>query len=157
MSIQVDVQLRRGAFALDAAFEAGPGLTALFGRSGSGKTTLIDLIAGLARPDRGPDRRRTARRWWIPRRGLFLPPHRRRVGVVFQDARLFPHLSVRANLGYGRAFARRHRADPATFDAVTGMLGIGHLLDRRPAGLSGGERQRVGDRAGAARQVRACC
>ncbi len=141
MSIQVDVQLRRGAFALDAAFEAGPGLTALFGRSGSGKTTLIDLIAGLARPDRGRivadgmvliD---TAAR-------IFLPPHRRRVGVVFQDARLFPHLSVRGNLRYGRAFARRPR-DPETLDAVTGMLGIGHLLDRQPVGLSGGERQRV--------------
>ncbi|MCJ2084956.1 molybdenum ABC transporter ATP-binding protein [Methylobacterium sp. E-005] len=141
MSIQVDVSLRRGAFTLDAAFEAGAGLTALFGRSGSGKTTLIDLIAGLARPDRGRivvgdvalvD---TAAR-------LFQPPHRRRVGVVFQDARLFPHLSVRTNLAYGRVFAR-YRADPAQFDAVIGMLGIGHLLDRRPAGLSGGERQRV--------------
>ncbi|MBE7247019.1 MAG: ATP-binding cassette domain-containing protein, partial [Actinomycetospora chiangmaiensis] len=141
MSIQVDVELRRGAFTLAAAFEAGPGLTALFGRSGSGKTTLIDLIAGLARPDRGrivaddtvlvDDAART-----------FLPPHRRRIGVVFQDARLFPHLSVRGNLGYGRAFARRPK-DPATFDAVIGMLGIGPLLDRRPDGLSGGERQRV--------------
>ena len=141
MSIQLDVTLRRGDFALDAAFEAGPGLTALFGRSGSGKTTLIDLIAGLARPDRGrivvdgATLVDTAA-------GLFLPPHRRRIGVVFQDARLFPHLSVRTNLQYGRRVAR-HRADPATFAAVTGMLGIGALLDRRPAGLSGGERQRV--------------
>ncbi|MBE7245547.1 MAG: molybdenum ABC transporter ATP-binding protein, partial [Actinomycetospora chiangmaiensis] len=141
MSIQVDVQLRRGAFALEAAFEAGPGLTALFGRSGSGKTTLIDLIAGLARPDRG---RIVADGTVLVDMAArtFLPPHRRRVGVVFQDARLFPHLSVRTNLGYGRALARRPY-DPAIFDAVTGMLGIGHLLDRRPAGLSGGERQRV--------------
>jgi molybdate transport system ATP-binding protein len=141
VSIQIDVRLRRGAFALDAAFGAGSGLTALFGRSGSGKTTLIDLIAGLARPDRG--------RIVVDgtalvdtEAGLFLPPHRRRVGVVFQDARLFPHLSVRSNLQYGRVFAR-HRADPAAVAAVTGMLGIDHLLDRRTAGLSGGERQRV--------------
>ncbi|CAM2944746.1 MULTISPECIES: molybdenum ABC transporter ATP-binding protein [Methylobacterium] len=141
MSITVDVQLRRGAFALDAAFAAGPGLTALFGRSGSGKTTLIDLIAGLARPDRG---RIVAGGATLvdTAAGVFLPPHRRRVGVVFQDARLFPHLSVRSNLGYGRIFARRP-ADPAGFAAVTEMLGIGHLLDRRPVGLSGGERQRV--------------
>lgn len=135
MSIQVDVQIRRGAFALEAAFEAGPGLTALFGRSGSGKTTLIDLIAGLARPDRG--RITVGGAPWVDTAaGLILPPHRRQVGVVFQDARLFPHLSVRTNLGYGRIFAR-HRADPVAFAAVTGMLGIDHLLDRRPAGLSG--------------------
>ncbi|QGY03936.1 molybdenum ABC transporter ATP-binding protein [Methylobacterium mesophilicum SR1.6/6] len=141
MSIQVDVELRRGAFTLAAAFEAGPGLTALFGRSGSGKTTLIDLIAGLARPDRG----RIVADGTVLVDGaarIFLPPHRRRIGVVFQDARLFPHLSVRSNLGYGRAFARRPK-DPATFAAVTGMLGIDPLLDRRPDGLSGGERQRV--------------
>ncbi|MEL6059827.1 MULTISPECIES: molybdenum ABC transporter ATP-binding protein [unclassified Methylobacterium] len=141
MSIQLDVTLRRSAFTLEAAFEAGPGLTALFGRSGSGKTTLIDLIAGLARPDRG--------RIVVDgvalvdtEAGLFLPPHRRRIGVVFQDARLFPHLSVRTNLGYGRVFARQ-RSDPAQVDAVVEMLGIGHLLDRRPSGLSGGERQRI--------------
>ncbi|MHB2208985.1 molybdenum ABC transporter ATP-binding protein [Methylobacterium sp. CM6257] len=141
MSIQVDVQLRRGAFALNAAFEAGPGLTALFGRSGSGKTTLIDLIAGLARPDRG--RIIVDQVTLVDTAGrIFLPPHRRRVGVVFQDARLFPHLSVRSNLRYGRVFARQ-RPDPAAFGAVIGMLGIEHLLDRRPGGLSGGERQRV--------------
>ena len=141
MSIQLDVRLRRGAFALDAAFEAGPGLTALFGRSGSGKTTLIDLIAGLARPDRG--RIAVAGAVLVDTAGgVFLPPHRRRIGVVFQDARLFPHLSVRTNLAYGRVIARQP-SDPADFAAVTEMLGIGHLLDRRPHGLSGGERQRV--------------
>ncbi len=141
MSIRVDVSLRRGAFSLEAAFEAGPGLTALFGRSGSGKTTLIDLIAGLARPDRG----RIAAGGAVlvdTQARIWLPPHRRRVGVVFQDARLFPHLSVRKNLGYGRFFARLP-ADPQDFAAVTGMLGIDHLLERYPAGLSGGERQRV--------------
>ncbi len=121
MSIQVDVHLRRGAFALDAAFAAGPGLTALFGRSGSGKTTLIDLIAGLARPDHG--RIVTDGATLVDSAaGIFLPPHRRRVGVVFQDARLFPHLSVRTNLGYGRVFGRQ-QADPAGFSAVTEMPG----------------------------------
>ncbi|GJE38587.1 molybdenum ABC transporter ATP-binding protein [Methylobacterium persicinum] len=139
--IAVDVALRRGAFSLEAAFTAGLGLTALFGRSGSGKTTLIDLIAGLATPDRG--RIAVAGHVLVDRRArIVLPPHRRRVGVVFQDARLFPHLSVAQNLAYGRVFARLPH-DPAEFDAVTGMLGIGPLLARQPAGLSGGERQRV--------------
>ncbi|MCJ2014935.1 molybdenum ABC transporter ATP-binding protein [Methylobacterium sp. J-076] len=140
-AITVDVSLRRGDFALEAAFAAGPGLTALFGRSGSGKTTLIDLIAGLATPDRG--RIAVSGHVLVDRgAGIALPPHRRRVGVVFQDARLFPHLSVARNLAYGRVFARLPH-DAAEFAAVTGMLGIAPLLARRPAGLSGGERQRV--------------
>ena len=141
MTIEVDVGLRRGAFTLETAFRAGPGLTALFGRSGSGKTTVIDLIAGLARPDRG--RIVVGGETLVDtERGLRLPVHRRRLGVVFQDARLMPHLNVRHNLTYGRFFAGR-RSGPIAFDAVTDMLGIGHLLERRPAGLSGGERQRV--------------
>ncbi|TXM66205.1 molybdenum ABC transporter ATP-binding protein [Methylobacterium sp. WL120] len=141
MTIAVAVALRRGAFTLDAAFEAGAGLTALFGRSGSGKTTLIDLIAGLSRPDRG--RIVVAGETLVDtERRIALPVHRRRIGLVFQDARLFPHLSVRGNLGYGRLFSGQ-RADRAEHDAVVDMLGVGHLLDRRPAGLSGGERQRV--------------
>jgi molybdate transport system ATP-binding protein len=140
-AIAVDVSLRRRDFTLEAAFTAGPGLTALFGRSGSGKTTLIDLIAGLARPDRG----RIAAGGQVlvdTAARVFRPPHRRRIGVVFQDARLFPHLSVRQNLAYGRVLGRLAH-DPREFSAVTGMLGIAALLDRRPAGLSGGERQRV--------------
>jgi molybdate transport system ATP-binding protein len=140
-AIAVDLTLRRRDFTLETSFAAGPGLTALFGRSGSGKTTLIDLIAGLARPDRG--RIVAAGRVLVDTQArVFLPPHRRRIGVVFQDARLFPHLSVRQNLAYGRVFTRLTH-DPAEFSAVTGMLGIAPLLDRRPAGLSGGERQRV--------------
>ena len=133
MTIAVAVALRRGAFALDAAFEAGTGLTALFGRSGSGKSTLIDLIAGLSRPDRG--RIVVAGETLVDtERRIVLPVHRRRIGLVFQDARLFPHLSVRSNLGYGRFFSGR-RSDRAEHDAVVEMLGIGHLLDRQPAGL----------------------
>jgi molybdate transport system ATP-binding protein len=138
--IEVDVRLRRGAFALECAFRAESGAVALFGRSGSGKSTVLGLIAGLLRPDAG--RVRIDGETMVDvERGVFVPAHARRIGVVFQDALLFPHLSVRANLHYGRRMAREGRAvDP---DAVVEMLGIGHLLERRPGGLSGGERQRV--------------
>ncbi|WP_264049809.1 molybdenum ABC transporter ATP-binding protein [Methylobacterium flocculans] len=143
MAVAVELALARGAFRLDVAFAAPAGLTALFGRSGSGKSTVITCMAGLARPDRG----RIALGSEIlldTDRGLDMPAHRRRIGTVFQEARLMPHLSVRQNLGYGRWFARGRRdvtgLEP---EAVIALLGIGHLLDRRPAGLSGGEGQRV--------------
>jgi molybdate transport system ATP-binding protein len=139
--IEVDARLDRGAFRLDCAFRSQADALALFGRSGSGKSTVLALIAGLLRPDSG----RIAVDGEVlvdTARGLFVPPHRRRIGVVFQDALLFPHLTVRANLGYGRRFARG-AARPVDAEAVIAMLGIGHLLERRPAGLSGGERQRV--------------
>ncbi|MFD1300865.1 molybdenum ABC transporter ATP-binding protein [Methylobacterium marchantiae] len=140
-TLDIDVSLARGAFGLDVAFTAGAGLTALFGRSGSGKTTVIDLIAGLVRPDRG--RIVVSGETLLDTaRGIAVPAHRRRIGVVFQQARLMPHLSVRRNLAYGRAFARG-RSDGIGFDGVVDLLGIGHLLERRPAGLSGGEAQRV--------------
>lgn len=141
MTLAVDVRHRRGAFSLEAAFESGGRLTALFGHSGSGKTTLVNLIAGLERPDAG--------RIVVEGRTLvdtgdrtFLPAHRRRIGYVFQDARLFPHLSVRQNLAYGRLFVPR-RERWANVPRIVEMLGIGGLLDRRPGGLSGGERSRV--------------
>ncbi|KQO50046.1 MULTISPECIES: molybdenum ABC transporter ATP-binding protein [unclassified Methylobacterium] len=140
-TLDIDVLLNRGAFSLEVAFAAGPGLTALFGRSGSGKTTVIDLIAGLARPDRGRIAV-TGETLLDTERGIAVPVHRRRIGVVFQQARLMPHLSVRRNLGYGRAFARG-RSDGIAFEGVVDLLGLGHLLERRPAGLSGGEAQRV--------------
>ena len=144
MTIEVDVRLRRDAFALEAAFTAGAGLTALFGRSGSGKSTVIDLIAGLAKPESG----RIALDGEVlvdTARGLHVPAHRRRVGCVFQEARLLPHLSVRQNLGFGRFFSRPRAGagSPSEFSSVVDLLGIGGLLDRRPSGLSGGERQRV--------------
>lgn len=143
MTLAVDVALRRGAFSLEVAFAAGPGLTALFGRSGSGKTTVIDLVAGLARPDRG--------RIVLSGETLLdtvtrvdVPVHRRRIATVFQQARLMPHLSVRQNLGYGRWFSQgRPETTGLTRDGVIELLGIGPLLDRSPAGLSGGEGQRV--------------
>ena len=141
MTLSVDVRHRLGAFELDAAFESSGRLTALFGASGSGKTSLVNIIAGLIRPAAGhiaTDGRvlvDTAKR-------IFVPKHRRRIGYVFQDARLFPHMSVGQNLAYGGWFAPRgeRRADKS---AVVELLGIGELLDRRPNLLSGGEKQRV--------------
>jgi molybdate transport system ATP-binding protein len=138
--IDVDVRLARGAFRLSVAFRSESGAVALFGRSGSGKSTVLGLIAGLLRPDAG-HLRVDGETLVDVERGVFVPAHRRRVGVVFQDALLFPHLSVRANLLYGRRFAAEGR--PVELDEVVGMLGIGPLLGRRPDGLSGGERQRV--------------
>jgi molybdate transport system ATP-binding protein len=141
VSLSLDVRSRREAFRLDAAFESAGPLTALFGHSGAGKTTLVNLIAGLERPDEG--------RICVGGRvladtaaGIFVPAHRRRVGYVFQDARLFPHLTVAGNLAYGRFFAPRAERW-ADVPRIVDMLGIGPLLARRPAGLSGGEKQRV--------------
>jgi molybdate transport system ATP-binding protein len=142
MSLDVDIELRRGTFALTARFVAQPGLTALFGRSGSGKTSLVDIVGGLIRPDRG--RVSVDGQPLVDtERGVFVAKHRRRVGYVFQDSRLFPHLSVRRNLLYGRWFARGGDGAAASFDAVVTLLDIRRLLDREPGSLSGGEKQRV--------------
>ncbi|MDE2377255.1 molybdenum ABC transporter ATP-binding protein [Bradyrhizobium sp.] len=139
--LRVDVEKQLGDFSLHAAFESEGRVTGLFGASGSGKTTLVNMIAGLLRPDRGT----------IAIDGdllddtaasLHVPAHRRRIGYVFQDARLFPHLSVAQNLDYGRRM-NRLAADPAQHQRVVDLLDIGGLLDRRPGKLSGGERQRV--------------
>ncbi len=133
MSLEVRLAHRFGA--RDVAFAAPPGVTVLFGPSGSGKTTVIRAVAGLLRTDAG----RIAldgRVLTDTDAGVFVPPHRRRLGVVFQAPRLFPHRSVRGNLLFGRAGARG-------FDRVVALLGVEALLDRRPAALSGGEAQRV--------------
>lgn len=141
MKLAVKIRHCLGSFLLDAQFETGGGLVALFGRSGSGKTSIVNTIAGLIRPEHGcisigdvtlVDTERS----------IFVPRHRRRIGYVFQEGRLFPHLTVRQNLLYGRWFAPKseRRED---FDSVVELLGIGGLLARRPAGLSGGEKQRV--------------
>jgi molybdate transport system ATP-binding protein len=139
--LEIDVAIRRGAFAVEAAFASDAPIVALFGRSGAGKSTLVHAIAGIVRPDRG--------RIVIGGRVLFdsadgvdLPPERRRVGYVFQDALLFPHMSVRANLAYGEALTPPGERFVDT-ERVIALLGIRALLERRPAGLSGGERQRV--------------
>lgn len=140
--IQVDVRRRLGDTALEMRFETpARGVTALFGRSGAGKTSLINMLAGLLRPDSG----RISvgdRVLFDSERGIDIAPEKRRVGYVFQDARLFPHLSVKDNLDYGR---RKSSAKSAalSFNAVTDLLGIQNLLDRRPNDLSGGEKQRV--------------
>jgi molybdate transport system ATP-binding protein len=136
-----DVEKRLGQFTLVAKFEAAGGATALFGPSGSGKTTITNLIAGLIAPDRG--------RIALDDTVLFdtaarinVRPHRRRIGYVFQEGRLFPHLTVRRNLDYGRWMSGIVR-DDAELGRIVALLDIGHLLDRRPGTLSGGERQRV--------------
>lgn len=141
MSLEVDVTHRLGKFELSATFASSGQLTALFGHSGSGKTSLINLIGGLARPDSG---RIVANGRVLvdTQAGIWVPAHKRRIGYVFQDARLFPHMTVAQNLNYGRFFtppAQRY----ADFDAIIALLGIKDLLDRRPGRLSGGETQRV--------------
>jgi molybdate transport system ATP-binding protein len=140
MTLSVSLQHQFSGFTLDAAFEAPEGVTALFGRSGSGKSTLVNAVAGLLRPDRG---RITLDGSVLLDTGLgrMLPPHRRRMGYVFQDGRLFPHLTVRQNLAYGRWFAPKGQG--AGMGRIVDLLGIGPLLDRRPGALSGGEKQRV--------------
>jgi molybdate transport system ATP-binding protein len=139
--LRVDVTKKLGEFFLEASFTSEGRVTGLFGASGAGKTSLVGMIAGLLRPDRGvialddeilDD----------TSRGVHVPPHRRRIGYVFQDARLFPHMNVAQNLDYGR------RMNGLPYDGtqqkrVTDLLDIGHLLDRRPGKLSGGERQRI--------------
>jgi molybdate transport system ATP-binding protein len=141
MMLEFDARHEAGAFSLDAAFAAGPGVTALFGRSGAGKSTILNLIAGLRRPEQG---RITAGGSVLfdSRAGVDLPPYRRHLGYVFQEGRLLPHLTVRHNLLYGRFFAHA-RTPVATLAHVVGLLGLGGLLDRRPGALSGGEKQRV--------------
>ena len=137
---------RLGAFQLDAAFQAPtPGVTALFGPSGSGKTTVLAVAAGLLRPDAGRVVLDGAA-LLDTAAGVWVPPERRRCGVVFQDARLLPHLSVATNLRYGarRAPPRAAHEGPGPgFEEVVALLGLGPLLARRPRTLSGGERQRA--------------
>jgi molybdate transport system ATP-binding protein len=141
--VTLEVALRHGfaGFALDVEFEASPGITALFGRSGAGKTTVINAVAGLLRPREG----RVAVEGAVlldTARGICLPPARRRLGYVFQDARLFPHLDVARNLDFGTRYAPRDAPGPGR-DEVIALLGLEPLLGRMPRALSGGERQRV--------------
>jgi molybdate transport system ATP-binding protein len=139
--LEIDIEHRLAAFQLDIHFRSGQGLTALFGRSGAGKTSIVNAIAGLLRPKRG---RIVADGAVLldTERGVCIPAHRRRVGYVFQEGRLFPHLTVRQNLLFGRWFASGRPAS-IRLDDVVDLLGIRPLLDRRPGRLSGGEKQRV--------------
>jgi len=139
--LHVDIAKKVGEFTLEAAFTGEGRVIGLFGASGAGKSLLINIIAGLLKPDRGV----------VTLEGetlddtaanVHIPPYRRRIGYVFQDSRLFPHLNVSQNLDYGRRM-NRLTEDPAQRKRVVALLDIGHLLDRRPGRLSGGERQRI--------------
>lgn len=137
----VEIEKKLGDFTVNAPFTSEGGATVLFGPSGAGKTSIINMIAGLMKPDRG--------RILLDDQVLFddaagidVPVWQRRIGYVFQEGRLFPHLSIKRNLDYGR-WMGGHPADLATVAHVVELLDIGHLLDRRPGKLSGGERQRV--------------
>ena len=141
MSLHVDIQHRFDSLSLSVSFDAGPGITALFGRSGAGKTTVINAVAGLLTPDGG--------RIALGDEVLFdataatnVPPHARGLGYVFQDARLFPHLTVAENLKFGSRYAPPDRKG-APFDDVVALLGLERCLSRAPSTLSGGEKQRV--------------
>ena len=136
MSFDVALSVSRGESRIEASFITGPGATVLFGPSGIGKTSILQMVAGLLKPDEGHVR--------IAGETLFdadaridVPSERRRIGYVFQEPRLFPHMRVAANLRYGMA---RGGGD---WDGVVAMLGIGHLLDHWPRTLSGGEARRV--------------
>lgn len=139
--LTIDVSKRLGEFSVDAAFTSDSRVIGLFGTSGAGKTSILAMIAGLVEPDRGmiaingdtlDDTDRS----------IHIPAHRRRIGYVFQDARLFPQLSVQQNLDYGRRMNRLPH-EPAEQTRIVELLDIGHLLNRRPGLLSGGERQRI--------------
>ena len=139
--LSVDIDKLLGEFSMALKFDAAGGATALFGPSGAGKTSVVNMIAGLVRPDRG--------RIVLDDHVLFdsaaridVPAHRRRIGYVFQEGRLFPHMTVARNLDYGRRMSGV-TADPAERERIVSLLDIGALLARRPGHLSGGERQRV--------------
>jgi molybdate transport system ATP-binding protein len=137
----VKVEKKLGDFSVNVSFTSDSGATALFGPSGAGKTTIINMVAGLLKPDRGRIEL-DGDALFDDTAGIDVPASRRRIGYVFQEGRLFPHMSVKHNLGYGR-WMSGHAADPVGFDHIVELLNIGSLLDRRPGRLSGGERQRV--------------
>ncbi|MDR2695492.1 MAG: molybdenum ABC transporter ATP-binding protein [Deltaproteobacteria bacterium] len=140
--MRVELRRRQGTCLIDVAFQsAEDGISALFGPSGAGKSSIINMVAGLQQPDSGTVSIR-GRCLFDSARGINLPPERRNIGYVFQEALLFPHLSVRGNLLYGR---RRNQAGGKGigFDQVVKLLGIEDLLSRKPKTLSGGEKQRV--------------
>ena len=141
MMLAVDVEKRLGAFTLAARFATAAGGTALFGASGAGKTTIVNMIAGLVAPDRGHIAL-DDETWFDSANRIDVPAHRRNVGYVFQEGRLFPHLNVAQNLRFGR-WMRGLRHDPEVEARIVALLDLAPLLARRPGKLSGGERQRV--------------
>jgi molybdate transport system ATP-binding protein len=141
MSLEIEARTQLGDFSLAAAFATDSRVTAIFGPSGAGKTTLVNVIAGLVRPKAGLVSVDGAV-LLDTARGIDVPPHARRIGYVFQDARLFPHLSVRQNLLYGQWFAPRD-ARRTELDDVSELLDLAPLFERATPHLSGGEKQRV--------------
>ncbi len=139
--ITIEVERRLANFKLDVQFQLKSGLTAFFGRSGAGKTSLINLIAGLDQPDHGHISI-GSQILYDSDQNIHLAPEKRRIGYVFQDGRLFPHLSVHNNLIYARRFMDQ-KLNPETYDNIVQLLDIPGLLERRPGTLSGGEKQRV--------------
>lgn len=140
--LEVDIEHKLADFTLDVHYRAGRGVTALFGRSGAGKTSVVNAIAGLLHPSRG----RIVMDGSVlldTENDICVPPHRRRVGYVFQEGRLFPHLTVRQNLLFGRWFSPARGRRGSNLDDVVDLLDLSALLDRRPGRLSGGEKQRV--------------
>lgn len=141
MMLHVGIEHRQGDFHLDAGFGMDGGITAIFGRSGSGKTTLVNAIAGLLRPQRGCIRFGDEL-LFDAENGVYVPAQARRFGYVFQEGRLFPHLTVKRNLLFSNMFSS-NKATAADLDRIVGLLGLESLLGRRPGALSGGEKQRV--------------
>jgi molybdate transport system ATP-binding protein len=140
--LDINVKRLQGVFRIHTSFVThGTGITALFGRSGAGKTSVINMVAGLVRPDEGRIVV-NGRTYFDSEKGLNVPPEKRRFGYIFQDGRIFPHLSVKSNLTYGMKLVPRSERFVA-FDQVVELLGIRHLLNRQPSKLSGGEKQRV--------------
>ncbi|HET6757386.1 MAG TPA: molybdenum ABC transporter ATP-binding protein [Burkholderiales bacterium] len=139
--LDIDVARKLGAFQLEARFASSGGVTALFGRSGSGKSTVINVIAGLIRPDWGHVRVGNAVLFDHARK-ITVPPNKRRVGYVFQDGNLLPHLSVQQNLRYGMFFNGTQERF-TEFDQIVDLLDLSRFLQRKPGSLSGGERKRV--------------
>lgn len=141
--LHLEAKHSQGDFTLDTSFNVdGKGITALFGRSGAGKTTLTQMLAGLLRPDSGKivfD----GETLLDTEAGIFVPPEKRQFAIVFQDGRLFPHLSVRANLVYGQKLNPPADDMKLSLEHIVDLLGIEALLERKPGGLSGGEKQRV--------------
>jgi molybdate transport system ATP-binding protein len=139
--LELDVEKQLGLFSIAVRFETTSQATALFGPSGSGKTSIVNMIAGLIAPDRGRILC-NGRLLFDSEASVNVRPHRRRIGYVFQDGRLFPHLDVKHNLDYGRRMCGLPR-DHGEWERVVTLLDLRYLLDRRPGHLSGGERQRV--------------
>lgn len=141
MSLSINITQQLADFTLNVAFEAPTGITALYGPSGTGKTTIVNAVSGLVTPDKGHINL-SGETLFDSASRVNVPVHKRRLGYVFQDGRLFPHLSVQQNLTYGQRFTRA-AADGPTLGEVARLLDITSLLTRRPAALSGGEKQRV--------------